>query len=225
MPSDDNSMLSDTILHKLFLRLQNRTMLNEAEFLDNLNLVQCTLCDPRQAAGAIVECGTWRGGMAAALIAVGGANRIYHFFDSFRGLPAPSTLDGEEAIQWTLETDSPRYFDNCTASRKEFEETLSMLPFEALRVHIHEGWFRNTFPHAQTGPISVLRLDADWYQSTRECLNWLWSRLIPGGLVIIDDYDCWVGCRRALHQFLGETQSSEPIRRSRNAQVAYIVKD
>jgi len=52
------------------------------------------------------------------------------------------------------------------------------------------------------GPIALLRLDGDWYESTKICLDGLYNHVVPGGVVVIDDYGHWEGCRRAVDEFI-----------------------
>ena len=69
---------------------------------------------------------------------------------------------------------------------------------------IKKGWFQNTLPEIKDkiGPIAILRLDSDWYESTKCCLDNLYDNVIQGGYIVIDDYGCWEGCKRAVDEFL-----------------------
>ncbi len=200
-------------------------MVDRVEFIDNLLLVDEVLKNPSLAKGSIIECGTWRGGMAAALVELGGETRKYHFFDSFQGLPPAQEIDGEAALAWQRNLEGPRYFNNCRASREEFERTLSLSAPHPGTVHIHEGWFRDTLWRANVGAISILRLDADWYDSTMACLDRFWGDLLPGALILIDDYACWTGCRRAIHAFFARQNASEYLRVTFPGKVTYFLKD
>jgi hypothetical protein len=71
----------------IWRRFRASTLLGRDAYLVNLYLADKHLSNPRLAEGCIVECGTWRGGMAAGLSVIGGPDRDYHFFDSFEGLP------------------------------------------------------------------------------------------------------------------------------------------
>ena len=158
-----------------------------------------------EIAGAIVECGVWRGGCAAAMAAVSehrGGSRDVWLLDSFEGLPEPTERDGARAHEWMA---GATVEQRCVANVHEVEALLFdkfHLPRE--RVHIRRGWFENTVPAAapEIGPIAVLRLDADWYESTRICLEYLYPNVSDGGIVIIDDYGYWEGCRRATDELL-----------------------
>ena len=69
----------------------------------------------------------------------------------------------------------------------------------------HPGWFADTLPGCEIGPIALLRLDADLYSSTKTCLQYLYSKVSKGGWVIVDDFPL-SGCRRALHEVVGRPQ-------------------
>jgi hypothetical protein len=193
-------------------------------YVANLWLVDHTLAGTGLGSGCIIECGTWRGGMAAGLMSVGGEGREYFFFDSFRGLPSPGVEDGDEARRWRANKRGPRYFNNCTASLKEFEAVIAKTRIPKDHIHVHEGWFEETFPDALVPPISVLRLDVDWFKSTMICFEKFWDLLLPGAIVLLDDYYDWEGCRKAVHSFLSRTNACEGIRESSFGEVAYIVK-
>jgi O-methyltransferase len=197
--------------------LKSFTMIHPADFATNLELAK------RFSAvrGAVVECGTWRGGMIAGIAAVLGNSRDYHLFDSFEGLPPAREIDGAAALQWQANADAPTYYDNCTAS--EEDARAAMQTVGATRAHFHKGWFQDTLPRA-TFPdgIAILRLDADWYDSTIVVLDHLFDSVAPGGLILIDDYYTWDGCSRAVHDFLSKRQRPERIHEHRG--ICYITK-
>jgi O-methyltransferase len=217
-------LLRTTQYAPLYFKYRRFTMLGQWPFMENLALVAHTLSQSALADGWIVECGTWRGGMAAGLIEIGGMRRRYLFCDSFAGLPPARDIDGEAAKRWQAETTSPRYYNNAAASLQEFEQTirLTKIPFD--QVSIKKGYFSDTFHTFQTPPVSVLRLDADWYDSTMECLEKFWDYVIPGGLIIVDDYDTFDGCCRAVHQFLASREATERIEKGPVGRVPYMIK-
>ncbi len=209
---------------RLYRGLRPFTMVPFESFLANLYLADRALRTPALEQGAIVECGTWKGGMAAAFAILGGPGRAYYFFDSFAGLPAAGEEDGEEARRWQSETLSPTYFDKCRASHDEFMAVIAKARLPAHRLHVYAGDFAETFPGLVVPPVAILRLDADWYRSTLLCLERFWESLLPGALVLIDDYYAWEGCRKAVHAFLARQSAPEAIRQSRFGKVAYIRK-
>jgi hypothetical protein len=70
------------------------------------------------------------------------------------------------------------------------------------RVQFIKGRVEDTIPHRAPERISLLRLDTDWYESTRHELEHLYPRLVPGGVIVIDDYGCWQGARDATDEFI-----------------------
>ncbi|MEA3079904.1 MAG: O-methyltransferase [Sphingomonadales bacterium] len=210
-------------LRAIYRKYRDATMIREGDFIANLELAWTAMKDPKLTSGAIVECGTWKGGMSAALIEIGGPGREYHFFDSFEGLPPAEEIDGARALAWQSDTTSPCYFDNCSASRDEFVATISRTGMLHERVHIHIGFFDKTLASANVPGIAVLRLDGDWYDSTMTCLEHLFDKVLPGGIVLIDDYYAWEGCSRAIHDFLSARSATEQIRTA-SEQLAFLTK-
>jgi hypothetical protein len=82
-------------------------MIMPHDFVANIETAMDALNNPALSKGAVVECGTWKGGMSAALVEIGGPNRDYYFFDSFEGLPPAKEIDGEGAIAYQADTTSP----------------------------------------------------------------------------------------------------------------------
>ena len=75
------------------------------------------------------------------------------------------------------------------------------------------GWFADTLrDFTPCEGIAVLRLDADWYESTIQCLTSPYPSVVPGGLIIVDDYYTWDGCARAVHDYLSRCKLSDRIR-------------
>jgi O-methyltransferase len=192
------------------------TMLSERAGVANL-----LLCVERApSGGCIVECGVWRGGMSAAM-ADALPGRAHFLFDSFEGLPAAKEIDGPAALNWQRDTASPGYFDNCRAERSFAEKAMRMSA--AREFHLIQGWFDKTLPGLKLPePIAVLRLDADWYESTMACLNALYPQVMPGGLVILDDYYTWDGCARAVHDYLSMRKTADRIHEFRG--VPFLIK-
>jgi O-methyltransferase len=209
---------------RLRWKYRDRTMIPALAYSENLALVARALENPALAGGAIVECGTWRGGMSAGLIEVGGPARQYYFFDSFEGMPpAAAELDGPDAIVWETNP-ARRRFGTCDATMDEFEATIRMTGCPSNAVHVAKGFFEHSFPGFTPPPVAVLRLDADWYASTAICVEKFWDSVLPGGLILIDDYYAWDGCSRAIHDGLSKRRATERIMQTPLGRVAFIVK-
>ena len=83
----------------------------------------------------------------------------------------------------------------------------------ARRMQVVAGWFEKTLPEVRIeGGIALFLLDADWYESTLACLEALYDRVVPGGVIIVDDYYTWDGCARAGHDFLSRRGVAARIR-------------
>ncbi len=196
---------------------RNATMTSFTRCYELWNLSKQIL--QKRVPGAFVECGVWRGGSAGIMglaIQNGGQNRTLHLFDSFEGLPEPGEQDGREAQEYSGGKASGRLnsIAKCEATlpvvRSHLFEKLGLAP---ANVSFHVGWFQDTLPKdaKDIGPIAVLRLDGDWYDSTRVCLEHLYPLLSPGGAVILDDYNFWEGCRKATDEYREKHGISTPL--------------
>lgn len=200
----------------LYARYRGDTMIPEDQFADNLWLCRELPLPP----GCVVECGVWRGGMSAAMAEVLGAGRTYYLFDSFEGLPAADvTRDGRRAVARSTAAD-PTW--RLSAAQEVAEATMRRSGVTSY--HLVPGWFKDTLATFAAPPISVLRLDGDWYDSTRQCLEALYPAVQPGGLVIIDDYYAWEGCARAVHEYLSQQPGRQDRIQQTAAGVAFIQK-
>jgi len=182
---------------RIYARFRDFTMIPKEIYTANLALAQ----ELRDVPGAVVECGVWRGGMSAGIADILGPDRDYFLFDSFEGLPPAQPIDGSSALAWQAAKDSASYFDNCRAEADYAHRAMSASA--AIRFHLVKGWFNETLPEFRPpAPISILRLDGDWYDSTLACLESLAKHMSPKGIIIVDDYYTWDGCSRAVHDFL-----------------------
>jgi O-methyltransferase len=212
---------------EIYNRFQSHTMIPGNRYIENIMLADHV---GRGVPGDFVECGTWRGGMACGLMAVSEAagnapDRHFHFFDSFEGLPpADPGKDGIAAVDYQKDPDAPGHFNNCSADYEGFAALVHAQGVAAERIHIHRGWFQDTVGHYAGGPISVLRLDGDWYESTMTCLEALYPLVSPGGAIIIDDYDDWDGCSLAVHDYLSRHRLPARIHRTVLSRVAFLIK-
>lgn len=205
----------ERLYRKTFRKYRDFTMIPENLYVANMRLAATVKGIP----GEIIECGTWRGGMIAGIADVLGPDRHYRLFDSYEGLPPAKEIDGEAALAWQRNTSSPIYYDNCRASEEEARKAMSMSA--ATNYTIVKGWFQNTLPSANARPIALLRLDADWYDSTKQILDNLASCVVSGGLVIVDDYYTWQGCTRAVNECA--VARNWMIRQYQSCEVCYII--
>jgi hypothetical protein len=162
--------------------------------------------------GCLVECGTWKGG-AAALMALahrqsGQPHRDLHLFDSFEGLPEPDRAhDGDMAVQYAgaRASGTLRSIGKCVGTLDDNRQAVNVIAqYPSARTHFHVGWFQDTLYTlpASFRAIALLRIDGDWYESTKICLDILFPKVVSGGIVVIDDYGKWSGCRKAVDEFM-----------------------
>ncbi|HNP06966.1 MAG TPA: TylF/MycF/NovP-related O-methyltransferase [Cyclobacteriaceae bacterium] len=203
--------------YSIYKKYRDFTMIPEDLFIANLDLCNKFLA----IEGDIVECGVWRGGMVAGISELTGPNKKIHLFDSFEGLPKAKDIDGKAALDWQKNTTSMTYYDNCTADESFANEAMKKTGHN--NYQLYKGWFQDTLLLFSGSSISILRLDGDWYDSTKICLDRLFPFVTEGGVVIIDDYHTWDGCAKAVHDYLAEIKSPSRICQWEN-QVAYIVK-
>ena len=165
--------------------------------------------------GAFVECGVWRGGSSLAvvrtLLALGVSDREVYMFDTFEAMPEPGPEDvdlmGVAAAEYHAMLERGDDYDH---------ETYDFLPFETVeallldtgypreRLHFVKGLVEDTLPDAAPPSVALLRLDTDYYGSTRHELLHLYPRIPPGGVLLIDDYGHFRGCRQAVDEYLGD---------------------
>ena len=165
--------------------------------------------------GDIVECGVWRGGsmMAAALtlIECGDVSRDLFLFDTFEGMVAPTdrdvAIDGRSAgklLQSHKKTESDSVW--CYATLNTVKEAMESTGYRAEGVHYVQGKVEVTIPRYAPTQIALLRLDTDWYESTRHEMEYLFPRLVKGGVLIVDDYGHWKGAREAVDEYLSNNR-------------------
>lgn len=164
--------------------------------LDNLERT----CD---VPGAVVECGVWKGhslaAIAAKLRALGSRKELWAF-DSFEGLPTPSTPDKLESGFHPKALKGHFGDTNLDVVKRK----LALVGYEA-PVALKPGWFDKTL-HEAPSPLSLVFLDCDLYESYQVCLRELWPKLSPGGVMIFDEYYSlkYPGARKAIDEFFAD---------------------
>ena len=203
IPSDYDAALAETV------RRVRRDTLTTAPRI-------AALCDGveflvrSRAQGAFVECGVWRGGsmmaIALTLLRLGVTDRDLYLFDTFAGMPAPgaedvpSPYDGySPQRRWRRHARLGRQWAGVPATT--VRERLESTGYPADRVHLVEGMVEETVPAEAPAEIALLRLDTDWYASTKHELEQLYPRLVEGGVLIVDDYGHYEGARRAVDEY------------------------
>lgn len=163
--------------------------------------------------GDIVECGVWRGGsmMMAALTLrnSGHDDRQFFLYDTFEGLPKPDDIDvdvwGNRAIDgWLPHKKTNESSDWANASLDEVRANLERTCYPMKNITFVKGMVEQTIPKTMPNKIALLRLDTDWYKSTRHELEHLYPRLSRNGVLIIDDYGHFRGSRQATDEYFAK---------------------
>lgn len=206
---------------------------------------QVKYCEQYGVEGAFVECGVWKGGavalMALTNLAYSKKLRDIHLFDAFDHICEPDkNIDGQRAVDemmmWARNDASADgrlvplqgFYDqfggagSLEDNRKLLEERVG---YDPVRLNFHKGWFQDTLPAdaGNIGNIAILRVDADWYASTKVCLEHLFDKVVSGGFVIVDDYGAYDGCRKAVDEFLAAVKQPMFINWIDNEAIYFIV--
>jgi hypothetical protein len=158
-----------------------------------------------QIPGDMVECGVWRGGsmmaVARVLLRLCATDRHLWLFDTFQGMTPPTAVDVSHDNQPAdqLLRDDP--WVRCEAGLDAVRKAVLETGYPADRVHFIPGRVEDTIPAQAPAEIALLRLDTDWYESTRHELVHLFPRLAKGGVLIIDEYGHWQGARKAADEY------------------------
>jgi len=161
--------------------------------------------------GAFVECGVFRGAniivMMRALLHADVTDRDIFLYDTFSGMPEPDEIDvyydGQPAIQvWQSAKHATSGGSDWVCSPiEEVRQNIKAVGYPMERATFVEGLVEDTIPETMPSEIALLRLDTDFYQSTKHELTHLFPRLKRGGILIIDDYGAFAGSRAATDEY------------------------
>lgn len=183
--------------------------------------------------GDIVECGIGRSRsliILASLLVNSSKQRSLYAFDSFEGFPEPTKEDyshrNPKKGEWSS-SPSGKYTYNeefCLTVLKEAE-----IPLDKISLKITKGFFADSLPQAKINKIALLNIDGDLYSSYKDCLTYLYDKVVPGGIILFDDFSdesdkspVFPGARQATYEFLGEELYSQ-IKKNEYG-VFYLVK-
>jgi len=174
--------------------------------------------------GAFVECGVWKGGSILAMLLtlqrLGRTDRDIWLYDTFEGMTEPQARDTSRfsapaAEVWAAARASAKkawsqLFAPEVFSLEDVRARLEATGYPRDRLHFVKGPVEQTLPREMPARIALLRLDTDWYESTRHELQHLYPRLASGGVLIVDDYGHWEGCRAAVDEYFA-TPGIQPV--------------
>lgn len=183
--------------------------------------------------GALVECGVARGGSAMAMAmqcaTTGHDDRDLYLFDTFDGCPPPTEDDGpiltgasaQQVWQAAVQDPEQAWFQELEGVVRA---NLAATGHPTSRTHLVRGMVEDTIPGRAPERIALLRLDTDWYQSTRHEMEHLWPRVVPGGVIVVDDYGWFESARRAVEEYFEHSEQPRPLLHRLNVTVRMGVK-
>ena len=156
--------------------------------------------------GDFAECGVWKGGsvmlVATMLLEAGITDRKIYLYDTFEGMPKPGKEDGDiEKAEWEKHIVDEKTNSWCLSPLEEVRMNMSTTGYPKENIIFVKGKVEETIPGNLPGKLALLRLDTDWYESTKHELIHLYPLLEKGGMLIVDDYGAWQGARKAVDEY------------------------
>jgi O-methyltransferase len=205
----------EVAFHKIWERCQSFTMTSMAR---GYALFKAAEYITRTGVnGELVECGVWKGGsamvMAMAMRHFGDSSRTLHLFDTFAGMTSPGGFDRSAASgqlvfdRWNLNRRDDGENNWARVTVDEVKTNLALTGYPQDKIVLHVGDVAETLPSVSLPAIAMLRLDTDFYESTKIELDHLYPNVARGGFVIVDDYGHFLGARKAVDEYLKSTAS------------------
>ncbi|MCB9225112.1 MAG: TylF/MycF/NovP-related O-methyltransferase [Crocinitomicaceae bacterium] len=169
--------------------------------------------------GDFVECGVWKGGSSLLIALIlkenSISNRKIYLYDTFEGMSEPTTND----VDFTGATAEKQLSDSdienqssvwCYSGMDEVKKNFTDHQIDLKNIEFVKGKVEETIPQTIPSAIALLRLDTDWYESTKHEMDHLYPLLENKGVLIIDDYGHWKGCRKAIDEYF-ESKQIKPL--------------
>lgn len=201
-PDKDKQLIDQLKSYTFCSEAKLRSLIRHCEYIEKNNLT-----------GDIVECGTYKGGSAAVLAAHMSINRRLWLYDSFEGMPGTTVQDGEDA---------KAYIGEGAVALECVYEALGIAGADLDKVIIKKGWFDYTFKQQLPTEIALLHCDADWYESVLLTLETFYPLVKDGGVVILDDFGYWEGCRVAFYDFCAKHKIAPLVERVSMDQLYWV---
>ena len=202
-----------TDLHKKILKLVKKKTMTSPERIYSL-IEAIKYISFNNIDGDIVECGVWRGGsmmaVAETLVFLGDNRRQLYLFDTFEGMPDPDEIldiDSKNNSAKKYMSDNNKSNDDFIWAISNLDEVIKNIDstnYPSHKIKYIKGKVEDTLPHRDLKKIALLRLDTDWYSSTKHELNTLFHLIEKGGVIIIDDYGHWNGAKLAVDEYFKE---------------------
>lgn len=199
---------SDTEFMELYHKVKDYTMVGIERNYALYNSIRYIIRNG--AEGQFAECGVWKGGSCMLICLVlmqhGITDRQIFMYDTFEGMAKPGENDGEkEKEEWNRQQGRDGVNQWCMADLDEVKRNMNSTSYPIENIHFIKGPVEATIPSVLPSSLVLLRLDTDWYSSTRHELEFLYPLLIKGGVLIIDDYGAWPGAKKAVDEYFADT--------------------
>jgi O-methyltransferase len=199
-----NDIQEDKDFVKLYDKVKQYTMVDIQRCYALYNAVNYII--KNNIPGDFAECGVWRGGssmlIAYALLQRGVTDRKIILYDTFEGMTKPGENDGSfEKSEWERNKIDEQTNKWCLASKEETQKNMYGTGYPTENIELVKGRVEDTIPMHSRSQIALLRLDTDWYASTKHELVHLFPLLEKKGVLIIDDYGAWQGAKKAVDDY------------------------
>jgi len=201
----DVKIINSVLAYTLTPKLRIHALMQAVKYVVNNNIP-----------GTIVECGVWRGGSIMAAIktlqSLGNSDKEFYLFDTFEGMTKPTNLDidfqgrkASEELQHSSKDDQKSIW--ARVPMEQVQSSVYSTGYDVDKIHFVKGKVEETLPDKAPNTISLLRLDTDWYESTKHELIHLFPKLSRGGIIIIDDYGHFEGAKKAVDDYFSENKT------------------
>lgn len=191
----------------------NKVKDSRLTYLERLALVELyqtvSFIEENKINGILIEAGVALGGSAIVIAAAKNKMRQLNLYDTFEMIPPPSKKDGKDVQHRWMDILSGKaqgiqgdlYYGYNNNLLEQVKSNFSDFGFdpEEYNIELIKGLFQDTVQVNQ--PVAFAHLDCDWYESVWTCLERIEPHLVPGGELVIDDYEHWSGCRRAVDDY------------------------
>lgn len=190
--------------------IKDNTMVSDKRIQSLDNSIRAVISSKIE--GHFVECGTWKGGLAALMlqhVIDNKLDKLIFIYDTFEGMPEPGDNDHPDAVRIYNEKKDGEYSDWCRAGIDVVRDTLRQVTKDyGSHCYLIEGKVEDTLSSFGPDTVALCRLDTDWYSSTKIEMEVLYPKVVRGGYIIVDDYSDWPGCRQAVNEYLSTLDSN-----------------
>ncbi|MBB6001964.1 TylF/MycF/NovP-related O-methyltransferase [Arcicella rosea] len=204
----DEDFVQDSVFLSIYKQCKPYTMTSIERMYALYNAVRYTVHNNIE--GDFVECGVWRGGssmmIALTLLSLKVKDRKILLYDTFEGMSEPTENDvdfkgggADSLLKQNIENKQNSVW--CLADLQDVQNNMTLTQYPLKNIQFIKGKVEETIPKSISEKIALLRLDTDWYESTAHELKYLYPILVQKGVLIIDDYGHWEGCKKAVDEY------------------------